>query len=142
MIWNLSDSGHKSSRSPGCGNHNLTKQEVFKMNLGQPFHASTRKILLKKCVNQDFRSRLKRFIILFSRNVWVIVFRAQLFVNYYIARRFNQQKINRCIFRQQFWYFVCQMINDKRMTRRTNLPPIRYLYGMHLELNTEHSFTM
>ncbi|CAO3664620.1 unnamed protein product [Rhizopus microsporus] len=49
-----------------------------------------------------------------------------MFVNYYITLR-SQQKLNNdiphCIFRQQFWYFVCQLVNAKRVTTSTNIPP-------------------
>ncbi|KAI9275007.1 hypothetical protein EDC94DRAFT_509409, partial [Helicostylum pulchrum] len=103
--------GHKSSRSSACKNHNINKKEILSMNLGKKYQPFTFKISLDKCVKQEFLPRLKAFAISSSRDVREIVFRAQLFVNYYIARRSNQQENNdlpRCIFRQQFWYSISQ----------------------------------
>ncbi|GAA5794871.1 hypothetical protein HPULCUR_000219 [Helicostylum pulchrum] len=97
--------GHKSSRSSACKNHNINKKEILSMNLGKKYQPFTFKIPLDKCVKQEFLPRLKAFAISSSRDVREIVFRAQLFVNYYIVRRSNQQENNdlpRCIFRQQF----------------------------------------
>ncbi|CEG83563.1 hypothetical protein RMATCC62417_17464 [Rhizopus microsporus] len=64
--------------------------------------------------------------------LWIIVdvrntlFRAQVFVNYYITL-YSQQELNNdiphCIFRQQFWYSVCQLVNAKRVTASINTPP-------------------
>ncbi|KAG2231611.1 hypothetical protein INT48_006697 [Thamnidium elegans] len=90
------------------------------MNLGKKYHKNS----LNKCVKQGLLPRLKAFIISFSRDVSEIVFRAQLFVNYYIAHRSNQPENNdvpRCVLRQQFWYSICQMVNGKRVTQRASL---------------------
>ncbi|GAA5803229.1 hypothetical protein HPULCUR_008706 [Helicostylum pulchrum] len=54
-----------------------------------------------------------------------VLSRALLFANYYIAHRSNQQENNdlpRCIFRQQFWYSIRQMVNGKRVIQSNNLP--------------------
>ncbi|KAI9267254.1 hypothetical protein EDC94DRAFT_515544, partial [Helicostylum pulchrum] len=69
--------------------------------------------------------RLKPAAVFASRDIHEIVFRTQIFVNYYITRRSQQPQDNdipHCIFRQQFWYSVCQMINSKRVTASTNIP--------------------
>ncbi|KAL0073304.1 hypothetical protein J3Q64DRAFT_1704579 [Phycomyces blakesleeanus] len=58
-------------------------------------------------------NRLKPAIISASRDTTEIVFRAKIFVNYYITLRSQQLQnndISHCIFTQQFWYSVCQMI--------------------------------
>ncbi|KAI9250798.1 hypothetical protein EDC94DRAFT_526896, partial [Helicostylum pulchrum] len=84
-----------------------------------------RKIPFDKCVNQNYVNRLKPATVSASRDIHEIVFRAQIFINYYITRRSQRPQDNdipHCIFRQEFWYSVCQMINSKRATTSTNIP--------------------
>lgn len=116
-------SGHKTARSPKCQYHNASKQEVFKENLGQGFRAFTRKIPLDKCINEQYRNSFKSATISASRDIREIIYRAKLFVNYYVSFRSEQgNDIPHCIFKQQFWYSVCQLINAKRITTSTNMP--------------------
>ncbi|PHZ16683.1 uncharacterized protein RHIMIDRAFT_266661 [Rhizopus microsporus ATCC 52813] len=69
---------------------------------------------------------MKPITISACRDVRNIVFRAQVFVNYYTTLR-SQQELNNdiphCIFRQQFWHSVYQLVNAKRVTTSTNIPP-------------------
>lgn len=76
--------GHKTSRSPKCPNHKATKLEVMVDNLGGGFQTFTRKIPLDSCVQQQYKSVLKNRILSASEDVRQLLFRAQLFVNYYI----------------------------------------------------------
>lgn len=120
------ENGHKSARSPNCKYHISSKQEVFNRNLGQEYQPFTRKLPMDKCVTNQYVNTLKPIIISACRDVRNIVFRAQIFTNYYITLR-SQQELNNdiphCIFRQQFWYSVCQLVNAKRVTTSTNMPP-------------------
>ncbi|ORE12602.1 hypothetical protein BCV71DRAFT_280612, partial [Rhizopus microsporus] len=119
------EKGHKSARSPSCKYHISSKQEVFNKNLGQKYRPFTRKLPMDKCVADQYVNTLKPIIISACRDVRNIVFRAQIFVNYYITLRSQQELDNdipHCIFRQQFWYSVCQLVNAKRVTTSTNIP--------------------
>ncbi|CAO3687040.1 unnamed protein product [Rhizopus stolonifer] len=119
-------SGHKSARSPKCEHHVMSKQEAFLENLGQGYQAFTRKLPLTTCVTTQHVQNLQSKIIVASREVRNIVFRAQIFTNYYITLRSQQpdnNDISHCIFRQQFWYSVCQLVNSRRVTTSTNLAP-------------------
>ena len=120
------EKGHKSARSPSYKYHISSKQEVFNKNLGQKYRPFTRKLPMDKCVADQCVNTLKPIIISACRDVRNIVFRAQIFVNYYITLRSQQELDNdipHCIFQQQFWYSVCQLVNAKRVTTSTNIPP-------------------
>ncbi|ORE09939.1 hypothetical protein BCV72DRAFT_317497, partial [Rhizopus microsporus var. microsporus] len=101
--------GHKSARSPRCKYHISSKQVVFNKNLDQEYQPFTRKLPMDICVANQYVNTLKPIIASACRNVRNIVFRTQIFVNYYITLR-SQQEFNNdiphCIFRQQFWYSV------------------------------------
>ncbi|KAL4213962.1 hypothetical protein AB4K20DRAFT_1966716 [Rhizopus microsporus] len=120
------EKGHKSTRSASCKYHISSKQEVFNKNLGQKYQPFTRKLPMDKCVADQCVNTLKPIIISACRDVRNIVFRAQIFVNYYITLRSQQELDNdipHCIFRQQFWYSVCQLVNAKRVTASIDMPP-------------------
>ncbi|CAO3662747.1 unnamed protein product [Rhizopus microsporus] len=122
----LEHQGHKSTRSASCKYHISSKQEVFNKNLGQKYQPFTRKLPMDKCVADQCVNTLKPIIISACRDVRNIVFRAQIFVNYYITLRSQQELDNdipHCIFRQQFWYSVCQLVNAKRVTASIDMPP-------------------
>ncbi|KAL4215518.1 hypothetical protein AB4K20DRAFT_1964279 [Rhizopus microsporus] len=95
------EKGHKSAKFPSCKYHISSKQEKY-----QSF---TRKLPMDKCVANQYVNTLKPIIVSACRDVR------------------NIQKLNNdiphCIFRQQFWYFVCQLVNAKRVTTSTNIPP-------------------
>ena len=118
--------GHKTSRSPSCKNHLSTKQEVMTQNLGVGYKAFTRKLPLDNCIREEYANTLKPVIVSACRDVRNIGFRAQIFVNYYVTLRSQQTEENdipHCIFQRNFWYTVCQLVNAKRVTLSTNLPP-------------------
>lgn len=118
-------SGHKSARSPNCENHVLSKQEVFRKNLDQGYQAFTRKLPFDKCVRIEHINNLKSKIIAASRDVRNITVRAQIFANYFITLRSQQaddNSIPHCIFTQQFWYSVCQLVSGRRVTNSASWP--------------------
>lgn len=71
------------ARSPDCENHNLSKKEVLLENLGNSYVAYTRKIPFDNYVGNEYHEILKSKIITASIVVRYILFRTQLFVNYY-----------------------------------------------------------
>lgn len=104
----------------------MTKQETFLKNLGQGYQAFTRKLPLTTCVKAHHVRSLQSKIVTASRDVRSIIYRAQIFTNYYIMLLSEQPYNNdtpHSIFRQQFWYSVCQLVNSRRVTTSTNLPP-------------------
>lgn len=90
-------------------------------NLGEGFQMFTRKIPLDNCVKEQYKSVLKNRILSASEDVRQLLFRAQLFVNHYILLHCNDN-IPKCIFQQNFWYSMCQLINNKRITNSKDIP--------------------
>ncbi|PHZ17690.1 uncharacterized protein RHIMIDRAFT_310330, partial [Rhizopus microsporus ATCC 52813] len=111
--------GHKSARSPDCPNHMLSKNEVFSRSLGQQFKTFTRKLPFDQCVHSSYQSALKSRIISACEDTRQVVFRAQLFINQYIL---NLKVHSNHIFKQNFWYSICQLVTDKRVTNSAALP--------------------
>ena len=114
--------GHKSSRSPDCPRHIPSKLEVMNQNLGTGFQSFTRKLPFDACVKERYRSVLKNRILSASEDVRQLLFRAQIFVNYYIILHSNENMPG-CIYRQPFWYSICQLVNNKRVTNSNVIPP-------------------
>ncbi|KAG2189621.1 hypothetical protein INT46_005622, partial [Mucor plumbeus] len=56
---NCKGTGHKTSRSPDCPIHILSKLEVMNQNLGTGFQSFTRKLPFGTCVKERYRSVLK-----------------------------------------------------------------------------------
>lgn len=107
--------GHKSSRHPDCPNHISSKLEVMNRKLGTGFESFTRKLPFDTCVKENYRDMLKNRIISASDDVRQILFRAQLFVNYYIILNSNET-ITANVYQQSFWYSICQLVNNRRIT--------------------------
>lgn len=115
---------HKSARSPKCPNYSASKKDVFKGKLDQGLHAFTRELPSDKCTNEPCENSFKSAAVSVSKDVREIVFRAKLFVNYYVPPRSERQNgdIPHCIFKQQFWCSICQLVNAKRITNNNNIP--------------------
>ncbi|ORE08371.1 hypothetical protein BCV72DRAFT_323955, partial [Rhizopus microsporus var. microsporus] len=109
--------GHKSARSPDCPNHMLSKNEVFSRNLGQQFKALTRKLPFDQCAHSSYQSALKSRIISACEDTRQVVFRAQLLINQYTL---NLKVHSNHIFKQNFWYPICQLVMDKRLASGTS----------------------
>ena len=127
--------GHSSSQFPLCKKYLLSKIEVFNNNLGKPHQSFTRKIPFKSCIrnnetniattsssaNSQSTATIKSRIIRTCEDVRQLMFRAQVFVNYYILVH-KDVIIPNFIFRQNFWYSICQLVNNCKVTNGTTLP--------------------
>ncbi|KAG2202838.1 hypothetical protein INT46_000497 [Mucor plumbeus] len=118
---NRKGTSHKTSRSPDCPRHILSKLEVMNQNLGTGFQSFARKLPFDTCVKERYKSVLKDRILSASEDVRQLLFRAQMFVNYFIILRSNEN-IPGCIYRQPFWYSICQLVNNRRVTNSNVLP--------------------
>jgi len=132
---NCKEVGHSSSRSPLCKNHLSSKLEVFNNNLGKAHQSFTRKIPFRSCirnnesiiattsssVNPQSAATIKSRIISACEDVRQLIFRAQIFVNYYILMH-KDDIIPDCIFKQNFWYSICQLVSNRKATNGTALP--------------------
>ena len=112
---NCKSTGHKSSRSSECPNHISSKLEVMNRNLGTNFQTFTRKVPFDDCVKDDYKGVLKNKIMSTCEAIRQIVFRAQLFVNYYVVLH-SDEIITASLYQQSFWYSVCQLVNNRRVT--------------------------
>ena len=111
--------GHKSARSPDCPNHMLSKNEIFSRNLGQQFKTLTRKLPFNHCIHSSYQSALNSRIVSACEDTHQVVSRAQLFINQYTL---NLKVHSNHIFKQNFWYSICQLVMDKRVTNSATLP--------------------
>ncbi|ORE22721.1 hypothetical protein BCV71DRAFT_169732, partial [Rhizopus microsporus] len=98
--------GHKSARSPDCPNHMLSKNEIFSRNLGQQFKTLTRKLPFNHCIHSSYQSALNSRIVSACEDTHQVVSRAQLFINQYTL---NLKVHSNHIFKQNFWYSICQL---------------------------------
>jgi hypothetical protein len=91
-------------------------------NSGTGFQSFTRKLPLDTYVKERYRSVLKDRILSASEDVRQLLFRAQMFVNYFIILHSNEN-IPGCNYRQSFWYSICQLVNNKRAKNSNVIPP-------------------
>lgn len=104
--------GHASARSKQCRNYNFTINELIEQKMGPQYQRYTVSLPLKsfiRTLNDDtFNATLSRIqsLSLFVREV---VFKAQLFINYYILQ--HPQTLSNDFFQQNFWYSLCRVIN-------------------------------
>ncbi|KAG2191846.1 hypothetical protein INT46_010558 [Mucor plumbeus] len=119
---NCKGTGHKTSLPPDCPRYILSKLEVMNQNLGTGFQSFTRKFPFDTCVKERYRSVLKDRILSASEDVRQLLFRAQMFANYFIILHSNKN-IPGCIYQQPFWYSICQLVNNRRITNSKVLPP-------------------
>ncbi|PHZ10767.1 uncharacterized protein RHIMIDRAFT_259850, partial [Rhizopus microsporus ATCC 52813] len=114
-------SGHSTSRSRLCPNHNLAKNEVLARNLGFPYIAFTRKLPLDSIVKSDYKEIPKNKIIVSSRDTRNIVSRVMLLTNSYSLSK-PHDSIPHAVLTQRYWYSVCQLINGKKIRNNVNTP--------------------
>ena len=112
--------GHSTARSKACPNYLMSKQEVFAANLGNNYQAFNRKIPLNTIIHVDYQDILRRKIIESSRYIRHVVIRAMLFTNYFILE--NIESLPGCIFQQNYWYAICQLVGGRRVTNNDVLP--------------------
>ncbi|CEP07343.1 hypothetical protein [Parasitella parasitica] len=119
---NCGKEGHKSSRSPDCPRHILSKQETFLIHLGPNYKAYTRKLPFDQCIQRAYRAILKQRIVSACEYVRNVVIRSQLFVNFYIISLANAgSPIPHAIYQQNFWYSIIQLVRNQRATNSTSL---------------------
>ncbi|KAI7906952.1 uncharacterized protein BX663DRAFT_426863, partial [Cokeromyces recurvatus] len=79
-----------------------------------------RKLLFDSCINQAHR-HIKSNIIQTCAAVRDITVRAKIFVNYYVLLNPSGQ-VHNGIFKKNFWYSMCQLINSQRITNQKDIP--------------------
>lgn len=109
-------SGHSRATSLLCPNHQATLKERLKTMFPISYNRYTVSLTLKTFLrgSENDPNKLERFqetikrMSSFLRNV---VYRAQLFINYYIlSKSSNPQGLDKCIFEKNFWYRVCRVV--------------------------------
>jgi hypothetical protein len=118
---NCKQVGHSTSRSRECRNHIASKTEVFENNLGSQYQAFTRKLPFATVVNDQYKALLRSKVVSTSRDLRHIILRAICFTNYYCLKG-GHSSISACIFKQQYWYSVCQLVHDVRITNSSGVP--------------------
>lgn len=113
--------GHMSSRSKGCPNHKLTKQEQVLSLLGDNTTSVTRKIKLDTIPRPEYETLITNKVLVVSEYVRNIMIRAQLFVNYYVITHVDQA-IDKNVFTQNFWYCTTQLVLGKSPKNTKALP--------------------
>ncbi|GAA5808627.1 hypothetical protein MFLAVUS_002019 [Mucor flavus] len=113
--------GHRSARSPLCPQGILSKSQVIRANLGDNYKAYTRKLGFDNCVSDTYHTKLQSSVIKACSTVRHLVFRAKLFVNYYVLENHALIGAPKVIFSQNFWYSIIQMVSGKRPTNSVSL---------------------
>ena len=114
--------GHSSSRSSLCPNHNQTIKEKTKLVLGTKVEHFTRRVPFNSVVRPEHQDLLRQKVCELSMFIREIVFRAQVFVNWYILLHASEP-IPSYVYSQQFWYSVCQLVGNRSVTNtNTNMP--------------------
>ncbi|KAI8642872.1 hypothetical protein BD408DRAFT_165593 [Parasitella parasitica] len=119
--------GHVNGRSALCTERAERRSDVLKDNLGTNYRAFSRRISFNKAVHDDYKSKLNEKVVNACSTVRNLVFKAKLLVNYYILKRHNDAAPEciaapKCIFTQNFWYTVIQMVNGQAPTSKKELP--------------------
>jgi hypothetical protein len=104
--------GHKSSRSKGCPNHKLTKQEQIQSLLGDNTVSITRKIKLDTILRPEYKMSNTSKVLVVSEHVRNIMIRVQLFVKYYLILHANET-VDKKVFTQNFSYCITQLVLRK-----------------------------
>ncbi|GAA5809410.1 hypothetical protein MFLAVUS_002818 [Mucor flavus] len=114
--------GHRSARSLLRPQGILSKAQAIRANLGDNYKAYTRKLGFDNCVSDTYHTKLQSSVIKACSTVRHLVFRAKLFVNYYVLENHALIGAPKVIFSQNFWYSIIQMVNGKRPTNSVSLP--------------------
>ncbi|KAI8967153.1 hypothetical protein BDF20DRAFT_928839, partial [Mycotypha africana] len=75
-----------------------------------------RRLPLDNCVFGDYRNTFKSKVVEACSVIRNLVLRAKLFVNYYVSKNATlaEPKCIKCIFTQNFWYSMIQLVNGQR----------------------------
>lgn len=111
---------HSTARSPLCPYNILPKAKVLEQSLGTNYEAFTRKLPFDRCIKKEY-CHIKSSITETCAAVREIIFRAKVFINYYVLLNPTGQ-VASSIFKKNFWYSICQMINGQRITNQRDIP--------------------
>ncbi|KAI9254106.1 hypothetical protein EDC94DRAFT_243378 [Helicostylum pulchrum] len=111
---------HKTARSKMCKNYQKTQDEVFQEVLGTKYDRYTRKIKLDTILKEDYKTKFKDRVIKLNEYLREVVIKAQLFVNYCLVDQ-KEYYYHKCIYKQSFWYSVCQLIMRMPVTNKDNI---------------------
>ena len=123
--------GHVNGRSALCAERGERKSDVLKHNLGNDYRAFSRRTSFNKAVNDEYKNILNEKNVNACSTVRNLVFKTKLFVNYYIIKKHNDADdanprkcipAPKCVFTQNFWYTVIQMVNGQAPTSKKELP--------------------
>lgn len=104
--------GHKSPRSYLCLHNIMSKAQAIHASLGDNYKAYTRRLAFDNCVSETNHTRLKSSVIKACSTVRYLVFKAKLFVSYYILNKLNIV-VPKFMFSQNFWYTAIQVVNEQ-----------------------------
>ncbi|ORE01598.1 hypothetical protein BCV72DRAFT_320863, partial [Rhizopus microsporus var. microsporus] len=104
--------GHTSASSPLCPQHILRKTEVLKLHLGEHYQAYIRNVSFDNCILDQYKTKLKINVIETCSSVRYLIFKAKLFISYYLLEN-STAVAPKCLYTQNFWYSVIQLINGK-----------------------------
>ncbi|KAI9309771.1 hypothetical protein BX666DRAFT_2050499 [Dichotomocladium elegans] len=93
--------GHSRSSSPLCLNYKPPKD-----------------VLLRQLFEDAFAQVATENIIKLAEFTRQVVYRAQLFVNYYITDNYETTTGHPYLYEQNFWYSICKLILGKRVRNR------------------------
>jgi hypothetical protein len=115
---------HRTARSKDCPFHKASKKEIAQDILGSKREQYVRKIPFDSLVRPQFKDHLKHMIIDLSSQVREIVIRVQIFVNYYIIHRVqDNQGIPTYVYSQNFFYSIAQLVTGFSITNsNSNMP--------------------
>ncbi|KAL0089042.1 hypothetical protein F4703DRAFT_1733230 [Phycomyces blakesleeanus] len=91
-------------------------------NLGFPYKDLKRELPFDIAVNNEYKELPINKIIITSNDLRNIIFRAMMFINSYCLA-FSRDSIPNSIYKQAFWYSVCQLVNRVKVTKSANVPP-------------------
>lgn len=114
ICTSCNNTGHSSSRSKECPNHNFTLQELLERNFGSRYQRYTVSLPLKSFVrtaDEDAYNEVLEKIKNLSTFLREVVFKAQFFINFYILKHPNN--LTNDFFQQNFWYSICRVVNKR-----------------------------
>ncbi|KAI9476218.1 MAG: hypothetical protein EXX96DRAFT_540759 [Benjaminiella poitrasii] len=101
------EQGHRTSRNPECRNHNFTLTQLLNRDLGEYERYTLSVTLDPSITNNNHTQTAQNKIILLPTFLREVVYKAQLFINFYIL---TNRISSTAIFEQNFWYRVCRVI--------------------------------
>ncbi|KAI8991670.1 hypothetical protein BDF20DRAFT_950608 [Mycotypha africana] len=110
--------GHSRSSSPLCLNYKPPKDVLLRRLFEDGHEVYSRKLLLTTLMRPAFAQVATENIIKLAEFTRQVVYRAQLFVNYYITDNYETTTGHPYLYEQNFWYSICKLILGKRVRNR------------------------